>query len=242
MLNQILKFNPKESTMMHIDLNSCFATIEQQANVNLRGKPIAVAAYNSPKGCIVAPSIEAKQYGVKVGMRVMDGKSLCPNLQVLEPDPWKYRNVHLQLRKLFEKYTNDVVPKSIDEFVLNLEGYPAYKRGMVTVGQEMKSRIKAEIGDWLTVNVGIAPNRFLAKTAAGLHKPDGLDEINIYNFEDTYKHLELEDLCGISRNNAVRLNRVGIFTVEEMYKAELWQLKSAFESINGYYWYVRLRG
>src|SRR3990170_4541918 len=100
-----LPFNPKPSTLMHIDLNSCFATIEQQANPKLRGKPIAVAAYTTPSGCILAPSIEAKQRGVKTGMRVKDGKMLCPELIVLSPDPWKYRNVHMKLRKLLSAYT-----------------------------------------------------------------------------------------------------------------------------------------
>ena len=119
-----LPFNPKPSTIMHIDLNSCFASIEQQANPLLRGKPIAVAAYTTPSGCILAPSVEAKRLGIKVGMRVKDGKLICPALKILSPDPWKYRNVHLGLRRLISQYTDDFVPKSIDEFVLNFEGYP----------------------------------------------------------------------------------------------------------------------
>src|SRR5476651_1297305 len=120
-----LPFNPKPSTIMWIDLNSCFATIEQQANPKLRGKPVAVAAYNSPAGCIVAPSVEAKRLGIKTGMRVKDGMMLCKDLIVLSPDPMKYRNVHLGLKKIFSDYTDKLTPKSIDEFVLNLEGYPA---------------------------------------------------------------------------------------------------------------------
>jgi len=74
-----MEFNPKPSTILHIDLNSCFATIEQQANPHLRGKPIAVAAYSTPNGCILAPSVEAKRYGIKTGMRVKDGKLLYPD-------------------------------------------------------------------------------------------------------------------------------------------------------------------
>ena len=115
-----LEFNPKCSTILHIDLNSCFATIEQQANPYLRGKPVVVAAYATPAGCILAPSVEAKRYGIQTGTRVREGKKLCPNLIVLPPDPWKYRNVHLGLREILSSYTNDFNPKSIDEFVLNL--------------------------------------------------------------------------------------------------------------------------
>jgi len=176
---------------MHIDLNSCFATIEQQANPLLRGKPIAVAAFKSPGGCILAPSIEAKRYGIKTGMRVKEGKMLYQDLIVLEPDPWKYRNVHLSLRKILETYTNDVAPKSIDEFVLNLEGFPAMRKGLINVGNEIKKRIREEVGDWLKVSIGIAPNRYLAKTAAGLKKPDGLETINFENYAQVYESLEL---------------------------------------------------
>src|SRR3972149_8253578 len=185
-----LTFNHRPSTILHLDLNSCFATIEQQANPRLRGRPIAVAAFAAPSGCILAPSIEAKRYGVKTGMRVKEAHVLCPALIVLPPDPWKYRNVHLALKKLLGKYTNDFTPKSIDEFVLNLEGYPALVESspfdktqgypersrtdsMEKVGREIKERIKKEIGEWLTVSVGISTNRYLAKTAASLHKPDG---------------------------------------------------------------------
>lgn len=235
-------FNPKQPTILHLDLNSCFATIEQQANPKLRGKPIAVAAYDSPAGCIVAPSVEAKKLGIQVGMRVKDGKLIYPHLIILPPDPWKYRNIHLQFKKLLSQYTDNAVPKSIDEFVLNLEGFPAFKKGMVNVGREIKDRIKREIGDYLTVSIGIAPNRFLAKTAAGLTKPDGLDVIDVTNYYSIYKSLKLTDLCGIKVRNAIRLNNSGIFSVLDFYNSSTHQLKSAFQSIVGYYWYVRLHG
>lgn len=235
-------FNPKPSIILHIDLNSCFATIEQQANPHLRGKPIAVAAYTTPSGCILAPSVEAKRYGVQTGMRVKDGKALCPNLIVMLADPWKYRNVHLSLRRIMADYTADFNPKSIDEFVLNLADYPAFSKGMMTIGKEIKQRIKKEVGDWLTVSVGIAPNRFLAKVASSLKKPDGLEEINKDNFLGVYKNLELTDLPYIKARNAARLGSVGIFSVLDFYHSPIWKLKAAFESILGYYWYVRLHG
>lgn len=150
-----LNFNPKPSYIMHIDVNSCFATIEQQANPFLRGKPVVVGAYTTPNGCILASSTEAKRFGVKTGMRIKDGKKLCPALRVLPPDPWKYRNVHLRLRKIISEYTSDFSPKSIDEFVLNMEGYPKLVAGnMQDVGKEIKDRIKIEIGEWITDDLG----------------------------------------------------------------------------------------
>jgi DNA polymerase-4 len=238
-----MEFNSFPSTIMHIDLNSCFATIEQQANPFLRGKPIAVAAFTTDRGCILAASVEAKKLGIKTGMRVMDGRAIYPKLVVLPPDPWKYRNVHLKLRKLVSDYTNDFSPKSIDEFVLNLKDCPALKDCPIKlVAQEIKQRIKSEIGEWLTVSVGIAPNRYLAKIAAGLHKPDGLDEINKNNFLDIYSKLKLTDLTGIKEANAARLNGMGIYSVLDFYRAPVWRLKAAFRSITGLYWHSRLSG
>jgi DNA polymerase-4 len=232
-----MEFNKNPSAVMHIDINSCFATIEQQANPNLRGKPIVVAAFTTNKGCILASSIEAKRFGIKTGMRVMDGKKIYPDLVVLSPDPWKYRNVHLKLRNLLLEYSPEVIPKSIDEFVIK-----PVASSMHNVACEIKRRIKKEIGEWITVSIGIAPNRYLAKIAAGLHKPDGLDEINKDNFLDIYSKLKLTDLTGIKVRNAARLNCLGIYSVLDFYNAPVWKLKAAFHSITGLYWHVRLTG
>lgn len=237
-----LRFNPKAPTLLHLDLNSCFASVEQQANPLLRGKPVAVAAYTSPNGCIIAPSVEAKKMGIKVGMRVKDGKSIYRQLIIVPPDPNKYRAVHLKLKELLGSYTDKITPKSIDEFVVDLEGAPCFKTGVMNVAHEIKQRIKTEIGDFLTVSVGIAPNRFLAKTGAGLHKPDGLDEINENNYREIYEKLRLCDLCGIKTNNAVRLNQMNIFSVIDFFEAGAATLKAAFGAVTGYYWYLRLRG
>ena len=238
-----MEFNNSPSCVMHVDINSCFASIEQQANPLLRGKPVAVAAYTTNRGCILAASIEAKRLGIKTGMMVFEGKKIFPNLVVLPPDPWKYRNVHLKLKKIISDYTNDFAPKSIDEFVLNLKDYPKLKRNsMKEIALEIKGRIKNEVGDWITVSIGIAPNRYLAKVAAGLHKPDGLDEINHANFLDIYSKLKLTDLTGIKKRNAVRLNLVGIYSVLDFYNSPVWKLKAAFHSICGLYWHIRLSG
>ena len=228
---------------MHVDINSCFATIEQQANPLLRNKPVAVAAYDSPGGCILAASVEAKQLGIKTGMRVKDGKALYPKLFVLPPDANKYRYVHIQLRGLLSDYTDKLYPKSIDEFVLHLEGYPILReKSTFDLGLEIKQRIKEEIGDWMRVSIGLGPSRFIAKTAAGVKKPDGLIEINDQNYVSIYENMELTDLYGIAKHNERRLNNVGIFSVLDFYYAPLWKLKAAFKSVNAYYWFLRLRG
>ncbi len=139
-------------------------------------------------------------------------------------------------------YTDKVTPKSIDEFVMDLEGAPCRRRGMVEVATEIKKRVREEVGDFLRVSVGIAPNRWLAKTGASLHKPDGLDVIDKGNFLTIYMGLKLADLCGIKGNNAARLNYFGIFSVVDFWAARATVLKAAFGSVLGYYWYLRLRG
>lgn len=237
-----LPFNPKPPTLLLVDINSCFATIEQQANPLLRGKPVAVAAYATPSGCILAASYEAKRMGVKTGMRVKDGKLLCPDLKVLTPDPQKYRDAHLKLRTVLSRYSNTVIPKSIDEFVVELEGCPCLKSGIINVCLDIKDNIKKHVGDWVTVSIGIGPNIFLAKTAAGLKKPDGLEEINASNFESVYSKLEITNLHGIKHRNAARLASQNIYTVLDFYNAPSAVLERAFGGIVGYYWYLRLRG
>lgn len=234
----IINFNKSKPTIVHLDINSCFATIEQQANPNLREKPIVVAAYNSSNGCVLAASVEAKKLGIKTGMRVRDGKLIYPSLIVLTPDPSKYREVHKKLYNLLCDYSEEVVPKSIDEFSFKL--ISCYNR--FSKIKEIKKRIKEEIGEWITVSVGISTNRYLAKVAAGIIKPDGLVEINKVNFLKTFSKLKLTDLTGIKKANARRLRSVGIRTILDLYKSPIWKLKLAFGGIIGLYWHTRLHG
>ena len=174
-----LALNHNPPTIMHVDLNSCFATIEQQANPLLRGKPIVVAAYNSPNGCVVAPSIEAKRYGIKTGMTVREARLLYPPIVVRTPDPEKYRAVHLMFRRIFRDYSPDVTPKSIDEAVIDLtDTLCLFKGSILDIGKQIKKRFREEIGEWMKCSIGVGTNRFLAKLAASLHKPDGLDTID----------------------------------------------------------------
>jgi len=239
-----LALNHNPPTIMHVDLNSCFATIEQQANPLLRGKPIVVAAYNSPNGCVVAPSIEAKTYGIKTGMTVRDARLLYPPVVVRTPDPPKYRAVHLMFRRIFRDYSPDVTPKSIDEAVIDLtDTLCLFKGSILDIGRQIKKRFREEIGEWMVCSIGVGTNRFLAKLAASLHKPDGLDVIDHTNVLEVYKRVSLLDLNGINTRFQARLNAYGIFNPIEFYNAPLDLLKKqVFQSVLGYCWYLRLRG
>lgn len=239
----VTQFNPATPSVMHIDLNSCFASVEQQANPLLRGKPVVVAAYAKPYGCILAPSVEAKLWGIKTGMSVQDGLLLCPFLIIREADPPKYREIHARFAKLLNEYSDHVVSKSIDEFCLTLRSrYGEGGPDLQTIAKEIKSRIKAEIGDYLRVSIGVSTNQILAKLASGLYKPDGFDIIDASNYREVYNNIVLQDFCGINKRNEARLHRVGIFTTTQFYEASPQTLKQAFQSILGRYWYTRLRG
>ncbi|MDN5275865.1 MAG: Nucleotidyltransferase/DNA polymerase involved in repair [Candidatus Saccharibacteria bacterium] len=244
MIGLDVPINSAEPLTMHVDMNSCFATMEQQANPLLRGRPVGVAAYAAPYGCVIAPSIEAKKYGVKTGMRVWEAQKVCPDIVIIQSHPPLYRDAHMKFRRIFESYSDKVSPKSIDEAVIDFAGTERIRtKSLVDIGYEIKHRVHDEIGEWVRVNVGISTNRFLAKTAAGLHKPDGLDVITKDNLLDTYAGMDLLDISGINTRYGARLNSEGIFTPLQFFDAPVMKLKKqVFKSIVGYYWYLKLRG
>lgn len=239
------EFNEDRPLIMHIDLNSCFATVEQQARPMLRGKPVAIVNRKTDKTAIVTASYEAKQMGVKVGMKLKEARQLCPDIIPLESDPSKYRYVYHKLLDIMRDYSAHVTMKSIDEGVIDFHetSHAIAGRDLVEIGHEIKQRLKDEIGVWMRCNIGIATNRFLAKTAAGLHKPDGLDVITSQNIKEILGDLKLTDLTGIAHRNEHRLNSVGIYTPLQFFDAEPVTLrKIVFKSVVGEWWYKRLRG
>lgn len=239
-----LPLNPAQPLTMHIDLNSCFATCEQQANPLLRGKPLCIAAYDSPRGCIVSPSIEAKKLGIKTGMRVLEAKLINKNIIVRTPDVSLIRDVHGKFKRIFGDYSPTVVPKSIDEAIIDFTPVQhVLKRNLTAIAHEIKQRMRSEIGEWISCSIGIATNRFLAKTAASLIKPDGLVVITHTDIRRVYTQLKLTDLCGIADRFTARLNAYGIYTPVQFLDAPVLVLKNqVFQSVTGWYWYKRLRG
>lgn len=240
-----LPLNYNQPLTMHIDLNSCFAIIEQQANPLIRHKPVAIAAYDSPRGAVIASSYEAKALGIKLMVNVREARLLCRDVIILTPDPEKYFDAHRRFKKVLLNYTDAVTPKSVDEFVVDFTGSKAVQNNLSLseVGYRIKADIKEALGEYVTVNIGIAPNRFLAKVAAGLHKPDGLDIIRAQHIRHIYSQLKLDDLPGINSRYRARLNMAGIYTPLQFLDAPVWKLKNeVFHSIVGFYWYLRLRG
>ena len=240
-----LPINNAAAQILHIDLNSCFATVEQQARPSLRGKPLAVTNRKTPNACVVAASYEAKRLGVKVGMGFSEARMYAPGLILVETDPPKYHYVYQILTGIMRSYSPNVSMKSIDEGIIDFAGTRQFinRRPLTVIGYEIKHRLKEEVGSWMTCNIGIAPNRFLAKQAASLHKPDGLDVITCKNLRTVLSELKLTDLFGIAERNQARLNACGIYTPLQFLDAPSELLKRhVFKSVIGEDWYQRLRG
>lgn len=238
-------YNTAEPKVMHIDLNSCFATVEQQARPCLRNKPVAISNRTSINSCIITASYEAKALGVKVGMRRIEALKICPDLIFVESEPAKYRYVYHKLLNIMNDYSPDVQMKSIDEGVMDFKTCTELlkDKNLAEIGTEIKQRLKNEVGCWMRCNIGISTNRFLAKTAAGLHKPDGMDVITHENLREVLSGMKLRDLTGIAHANEKRLILGGINTPLEFLDADEELLKKVvFKSICGSQWHARLRG
>lgn len=227
--------------VMHIDMNSYFASVEQQANPLLRGKPVGVCAYVSKNGCIIAASKEAKARGVGTGSIVREAKKLIPNIRLVECDPWKYRDVTEKIFSIFRDYTPLVEPYSIDEAFLDLSGHAPNFNSAEKIAQKIKQRIKNEVGEWLTCSVGISFTRFLAKVASEMQKPDGLTIVKKKDIPKIYKKLELTDVWGINLGLKRRLNILGIFTLTDLYNYSMANIMQALGK-PGYYLWAKIRG
>jgi DNA polymerase-4 len=235
--------SPKtEARVLFIDMDSFFARCEQQANYWLRNRPVGVCVYTGKYGCVISPSKEAKLRGVKTGMRLNDAILLCPELVPLETNPARYRDYHVKIIQVLKKYSQDIVPKSIDEAIVNLEKYKLVHPDPVKVANQIKKDIYSEVGDWLSCSIGIAPNAFLAKLGSNLGKktPNGLFVITPQNIDEVLKPLTLRALPGIGSNMTTRLERAGIKDALAMRYAGPDMLKRIFKSVEGIYWHYRL--
>jgi DNA polymerase-4 len=240
-----LEHNPEPPEIMHVDLNSAFAMTEQQANPFLRGRPVGITNRLSDYAICITSSYEAKRQGIGIGMRAPEARRIDPRFVVLESDSDKYSYVHKQMRRIFESYSPVAYMKSIDEGIIDFRGMRNLLKGrsLEDIGHEIKQRVRDEVGDYMTVNVGIAQNRWLAKVAAGFLKPDGLYSIDKTNIEVVMGMLDLVDLPYIKDRNARRLGVAGIATAYDFYQAPYWVLfRQVFGSVMGHHWYLRLRG
>ena len=224
---------------MYIDMNSYFASCEQQRHPELRDKPIGVLTYDSLNAAVIAASIEAKKFGIKSGMRLGDCKMLCPQMLTTTTHPAWYRQIHVDVMNIIRNYCEDVIPKSIDEAVVNFHSYRYVYKDLSVVAKQIKADIAAKY-DYLKCSIGIAPNSFLAKVGTELQKPDGLIIITPDNIDEHLSRMQLTDLPGIASANERRLRTIGIRTPVEMRHSSPALLRKAFGGVVGNYWHSRL--
>ncbi len=239
-------------SILHIDFNSYFATVEQQANPRLRGKPVGVTGGDRVKRTVLgAASIEAKRFGVKTGMQIWQAKRLCPQIILVPGDSDKYLETTKCFLNILKDYSPYLEVFSIDECFLEIRSTVIAspegawqsstvedcfvantpRNDVVKIAQDIKQRIKAEIGEWITCSIGISYNKLMAKLAGSLQKPDGL--VIIPDQEEAIKVLdkiELDEICGIGPGIKKRLNNMGIFNFYQLRQAPLESLLASFKS------------
>ena len=239
-----LGLNLAEPTTLVVDLNCAFASIEQQNDPDLRGKVLAIAAYATDAATIVSSSREARDLGIKTGMKVFEAKAIYPAVIVREPNPPRYRDVSDKLIEILERHSPDVLRMSIDEASLDLAGTPSLKKlGPEGVARKIKEDIRWEIGECVTASIGISTSIWMAKQASNLNKRDGLERIDHTNLVATFERMALTDLSGIADASARRLARGGIHSPVQFLKATTPKLRLAGmhdEHAKG--WSMRLRG
>jgi DNA polymerase-4 len=216
---------PGQRTILHIDMNAFFASVEQQANPELRGKPIAVVG-GGGRTVITTSSYEARAKGVKTGMAVWEGRRVCPELIIVVGDNRKYTYTSGKINEIFCDYTPEVEAFSIDESWLDVTHSLGIFGSAETIAYLIKARIRHSFG--ITCSIGIAPNKLLAKLASDMQKPDGLTIIAPEDVPRVLERMPIKDLCGVGRKMQRHLNMMSIYTCGELGRCDEGRLTRKF--------------
>jgi DNA polymerase-4 len=206
-------------------MNAFFASVEQQANPELRGKPIAVVG-SRHRTVITTSSYEARAKGVKTGMAVWEAKRACPELIVVVGDGKKYSHTSTRINAIFHDYTPEVEAFSIDESWLDVTHSLSLFGSAETIAYLIKARIRHNFG--ITCSIGIAPNKLLAKLASDMQKPDGLTIITPEDVARILERMPIKELCGIGRKMQRHLNMMSIYTCGELGRCDEARLTGKF--------------
>ncbi len=227
---------------LFLDLNSYFASVEQQERPELRGKPVAVVPMISDATCAIAASAQAKKFGVKTGTNIGDARRMCPGLRLVVADHSRYVAYHERIKEEIERHYPVEVVGSIDEMGLLLDRRHQDEKVAVALARRIKQGIQAQVGEIITSSVGIAPNRYLAKLASDIEKPDGLTVLHLHDLPQKISHWKLTDLCGIGRRMEPRFYAAGIQTIEALWAATPQQLHHIWGGVGGDRFWHELHG
>jgi DNA polymerase IV len=207
---------PRPLRWLFLDLNSYFASVEQQLQPGLRGRPVIVAPVGSDTTVAIAASVEAKRYGIRTGTPVWEAKARCPDLVVTPARHERYVRFHDAIVAEIGRHLPVTRVCSIDEVACRLLDNENAPERAVAIARAIKAGIRANVGECLTSSVGIAPNRLLAKLASDLQKPDGLVLFQAADLPDALFPLKLTDIAGIGARMERRLARDGVNDIRQL--------------------------
>ncbi|HEX3437108.1 MAG TPA: DNA polymerase [Pseudacidobacterium sp.] len=227
---------------LFLDLNSYFASVEQELRTKLRNRPIAVVPLMADTTFCIAASYEAKAFGVHTGTQVGEAKRLCPGIELVEARHEIYVDYHHRIVEAVQHCVPVASVMSIDEMACSLIGREQPLTAALDLGRRVKETIRKEVGSTLRCSVGLAPNRYLAKIASDMEKPDGLIALTHDILEPALKSLVLRDLPGVGARMERRLHECGIRTMEQLLSLNREQMSDAWGGVGGEKLYHWLRG
>ena len=227
---------------LFVDFNSYFASVEQQLNPALRGRPVGVVPVLAETSCCIAASYEAKALGIGTGTGVAEARRLCPDIAIVLADHAKYVEMHHRAVAVVDTLAPVRQVLSIDEMECELTGRWQQRERAVGLAERIKAEVVAQLGECMRTSVGIAPNTLLAKLASNMQKPDGLTVIEAHELPQRLYGLKPKAINGIGPRMVQRLERCGIHTMEQLYAAPRELLRTAWGGVAGAEMYDKLRG
>ena len=225
-----------------VDFNSYFASVEQQVEPRLRGKPLGVVPMFADTTVCIAASVEAKQFGVKTGTKVGDAKKLCPGIELVLARHELYIDFHHRAVAAVDSVVPVRAVLSIDEMDCELTGRWREKERAIAIAKKVKATLAAQLGECLRTSIGIGPNTFIAKTGSDMVKPDGLVVIEKAELPERLFDLEVRALSGVGKQMEKRLKRQGIHTVRDLAAKSRDEMRAIWGGIGGDIMHDRIRG
>lgn len=233
-----MELRPPFRKIIHVDMDAFFASVEQLDNPELKGKPIAVGG-SQARGVVAAASYEARKFGVKSAMSGILAKQKCPDLIFVKPNFSRYKEISHQIREIFYDYTDLVEPLSLDEAYLDVTENKVGNPSASLIAQEIRNRIFNELN--LTASAGISINKFIAKVASDINKPNGQKTINPEEVISFLDNLPINQFYGVGKVTASKMYNLGIFTGNDLKQKSLEELANLFGK-SGAHYYSIVRG
>jgi len=230
---------PAHRKIIHIDMDAFFASVEQRDNPEYRGKPIVVGGSPSGRGVVAAASYDARKFGVRSAMSSHKALQLCPHLVFVRPRFEMYRQVSHSIREIFSRYTDIIEPLSIDEAYLDVSEDKLGIGSAMTIAEEIRQAIRNELQ--LTASAGVSINKFVAKVASDLNKPDGIAFIGPSKIERFMELLPVEKFYGVGKVTAAKMKKMNWHTGGDLKKLTEAELVKYFGK-QGHFYFDIVRG